>query len=177
MARAKKIAETTESVEQTLAKEVVQTVEQQEAKAATTNDAVQDGEIIGGTTESDIEVPITETTNTVAVCSNYPRDIKFKVPDSHGIEQNIIIRGNAGNLKGKASGIIPIGAYGITVVDADAWAYIEKNYKDAPYIRNGLMFASKSKNARAAIKERTGLRHGFEPVDPETVGSEPLNNE
>ena len=112
----------------------------------------------------DIDEP--EKNDTVTVCSNFPRDIKFKGLDNTGKEQVILIKGNAGNLRGLASGIIPVGAYGITAnVPAEAWKQIATIYKDDARFKNGLIFATQQKNARGEAKERKNLRHGFEPID------------
>lgn len=137
---------------------------------------VQNGDVVGGTAEEVVADPISTESDTVTICSNYPRDIKFNVPDNHNRMRPIVIRGNSGNIRGKESGIIPIGAYGITTgVPREAWEYIQKNYKDAPYIIKGLMFATTANKARAAAKERTALRHGYEPIDPnKATNSKPM---
>ena len=112
------------------------------------------------------EVDEPEKNDTVTVCSNYPRDVKFKVLDNSGKEQVILIKGNATNLRGLGSGIIPVGAYGITAnVPKGAWEQIATIYKDDARFKNGLIFATSAKNARGEAKERKNLRHGFEPID------------
>ena len=113
----------------------------------------------------DIDEP--EQNDTVTVCSNFPRDIKFRVLDNRGQEQTILIKGNASNLRGLASGILPVGAYGITAnVPKEAWEQIATIYKDDARFKNGLIFATSAKNARGEAKERKSLRNGFEPIDP-----------
>ena len=112
------------------------------------------------------EVEEPEKNDTVTVCSNFPRDIKFRVLDNTGKEQVILIKGNATNLRGLGAGIIPIGAYGITAnVPKEAWEQIANIYKDDARFKNGLIFATSAKNARGEAKERKNLRHGFEPID------------
>lgn len=121
---------------------------------------VEDGDIITVEPEAVKEESVTMTNN-VVVCSNYPLDLKFRIG-----EKSVIIKGNSSNLRGKAKGVLPTGgAFGITSVPTEAWEYIAKTYADAPYIKNGLVFASTAANARAEAKERAGLRHGFEPID------------
>ena len=115
-----------------------------------------------------------EKNDTVTVCSNYPRDIKFRVLDNSGKEQVILIKGNAGNLRGLASGIIPVGAYGITAnVPVEAWEQIATIYKDDARFKNGLIFATQQKYARGQAKERKNLRHGFEPIDAKKQMTKP----
>ena len=113
----------------------------------------------------DFDVP--EQNDTVTVCSNFPRDIKFKVIDNRGQEQTILIKGNASNLRGLGAGILPIGAYGITTnVPRGAWEQIATVFKDDARFKNGLIFATEQKYARCEAKERKGLRNGYEPIDP-----------
>ena len=108
--------------------------------------------------------------DTVVVCSNFPRDIIYVVLDNNGKEVEILIKGNSGNLRGKAAGILPIGAYGITAnVPAGAWEQIKTRYCDDARIKKGLIFASTASKARKEAKERKDLRNGFEPVEPKQV--------
>lgn len=137
--------------------------------SAIKENAVKDGDVIGGVSEKQVqEQPKQVTGETVVVCLNYPRDLKFMVPNKNGLMEPIVIRGNATNLKGKDKGIIPIGAYGITTgVPKDAWEWILKHRPDDEVIKKGLMFASTPDKARDAVRERQGLRHGYEPVSPD----------
>ena len=116
----------------------------------------------------DTSEPIEEVVNdTVVVCSNFPRDIIYVVLDNNGKEVEILIKGNSNNLRGKAAGILPIGAYGITAnVPAGAWEQIKTRYCDDARIKKGLIFASTPNKARKEAKERKDLRNGFEPIDP-----------
>lgn len=107
-----------------------------------------------------------EKNDTVTVCSNFPRDITFEVKDRAGRTVEILIKGNSGHLRGKAAGVLPLGAYGITMnVPKEAWEQIVSVYKDDARFKNGLIFATKASNARAEAKERKALRNGYEPVD------------
>lgn len=135
-------------------------------------EAVVDGEVIGGVTETTAdEAPLQTTGETVVICSNFPRDLKIMVPDNHGHQVPIVIKGNAVNLRGKDKGIIPIGGYGVTTgVPKEAWEWIKKHRPDDEFIKQGLVFATTATQARAAAKERADLRHGFEPVDPKKTG-------
>lgn len=116
----------------------------------------------------DTEESVEEVKNdTVTVCANIPRDCIFDVVDNRGKVQRIRIKGNSANLRGKAAGVLPVGAYGITAnVPAEAWKQIQRNFADDPRFKNGLIFATTSGKARKEAIERKSLRNGFEPIDP-----------
>lgn len=147
----------------------------QEVISSATADEVVDGEVIGGETEETAEeAPVQTSGDTVTVCSNYPRDLKFMVPDNFGRQVAVVIKGNATNLRGKEKGIIPIGGYGVTTgVPKDAWEWILKHRPDDEFIKKGLVFATTAAKARATAKERAELRHGFEPADTKKANSRP----
>ena len=112
------------------------------------------------------ELDEVEKNDTVTVCSNFPRDIVFEVKDRAGRMVEILIKGNSGHLRGKAAGVLPLGAYGITMnVPKKAWEQIASIYKEDARIKKGLIFATKASNARAEAKERKALRNGYEPID------------
>ena len=112
------------------------------------------------------ELEEVEKNDTVTVCSNFPRDIVFEVKDRAGRTVEILIKGNSGHLRGKAAGVLPLGAYGITMnVPKEAWEQIESIFKEDARIKQGLIFATKASNARAEAKERKALRNGYEPID------------
>lgn len=107
-----------------------------------------------------------EKNDTVTVCSNFPRDIVYEVKDRAGRTVEILIKGNSGHLRGKAAGVLPLGAYGITMnVPKEAWEQIASIYKEDARIKKGLIFATTANKARAEAKERKALRNGYEPVD------------
>lgn len=107
-----------------------------------------------------------EKNDTVTVCSNFPRDIVYEVKDRAGRTVEILIKGNSGHLRGKAAGVLPLGAYGITMnVPKEAWEQISGIYQEDARIKKGLIFATKASNARAEAKERKALRNGYEPID------------
>lgn len=136
-------------------------------------DTVKSGDVIGGVSEKRVTTkPMQTTGETVTVCLNYPRDVKFFVPDKNGRRQSIVFYGNATNLKGKDRGIIPKGAYGVTMgVPREAWEWIMAHYPDSELIKQGLLFSPKSRNVRHEAEERSGLRHGFEPVEPKKANN------
>ena len=133
------------------------------------NEPLESGDVID-TTETFEEVK----NDTVVVCSNFPRDIIYVVKDNSGHDVEIRIKGNSANLRGKGSGILPIGAYGITAnVPAGAWEQIKQKYCDDARIKQGLIFASTPNKARKEAKERKDLRNGFEPIDPKQTKVKP----
>ena len=104
--------------------------------------------------------------NTVIVCCNEPHNIIFSIADNAGRKQKIEINGNAVHLRGKTQGKIPVGAYGMTTVDADAWEKIKAKYGKMPAFLNGRIFASDTKSeAESETENRKNLRHGKEPID------------
>lgn len=79
--------------------------------------------------------------------------------------------------KGRAA----VGAFGLTRVNADDWAYIEKTYGPHMEIfKSGLIFAQARKaDAVDEADERAELRNGLEPVDVENdpkAQTEPLQS-
>lgn len=113
--------------------------------------------------------------DTVCVLLNYPRDVKYMVPDNHGVMRPLVFKGNATHLKGKMNGVLPTGgAFGITAgVPREAWEWLVKHRPKDPLIAKGYLFVAEAQNARAAAKERKDMRNGFEPVDPKRAASRP----
>lgn len=118
-----------------------------------------------------------QSPSTVFVAMNYPHNVKFTVPDRDGMMCEIELQGNATELRGKKMGILPVGAYGITEIDAGAWGYIKAKYAGLPLIRSGLIFATErsERYAQAAAAERKDVRNGYEPVDPKKVTTKPAD--
>ena len=111
--------------------------------------------------------------DTVTVCANIPRDCIFEVLNNKGKIEKIRIHGNSNNLRGKEAGVLPVGAYGITVnVPIEAWEQIKRNFADDPRFKNGLIFATTAGKARKEAVERKDLRNGFEPIDPKKAKTE-----
>ena len=102
-------------------------------------------------------------TDTVMVALNRTTGITFPMPDG----RKVLIEGNAASLRGKEKGVLPVGAFGLTRVNADDWAYIEKTYGPHMEIfKSGLIFAQARKaDAVDEADERAELRNGLEPVD------------
>lgn len=115
--------------------------------------------------------------DTVMVALNRTTGITFPMPDG----RKVLIEGNAANLRGKDKGVLPVGAFGLTRVNADDWAYIEKTYGPHMEIfKSGLIFAQARKaDAVDEADEKSGLRNGLEPVDVENdpkAQTEPLQS-
>lgn len=98
----------------------------------------------------------------VIVCLKHPQGIKFNLPD----KRYVIIKGNAANLKGLKSGILPDGGFGMTVIDRQDWEYIKKTYSTLNVFKNGLIFSSNDKaSAKSQSKEHDEIKSGMEPVE------------
>lgn len=111
-----------------------------------------------------------ETATTVAVALNRQTGIAFPMPDG----RKVVINGNAAHLRGREKGILPVGAFGITVIQKDDWDYIEKKYGGMDIFKNGLLFAADKKSrAQDEATEKEELRHGLEPVDVSKTRTEP----
>ena len=95
------------------------------------------------------------------VALNRTTGIMFPMPDG----RKVLIEGNAAGLRGKEKGVLPVGAFGLTRVNADDWAYIEKTYGPHMEIfKSGLIFAQ----ARKACGR--GRRKGGAAPRPGTRG-------
>lgn len=137
-------------------------------------ETVVDGEVIG----ADVLEEVPEKNDTVVVASNWPRNIIFEVMDDTGHMRSVLIRGNGTHLKGLPSGILSVGAYGVTTnVPKELWEKIAAQHKDDPRFKDGLIFASTQKKVRREATERKDLRNGFEPVDTSKKrDTEPLSD-
>ena len=99
----------------------------------------------------------------VMVCLNRPTGIKFRLRD----ERTVTINGNAADLKGQDMGVLPVGAYGMTLVSNADWEEIKATYgASLPIFARGLIFAGNdTASAVAEARDKAGLRNGFEPVE------------
>ena len=109
-------------------------------------------------------------TRMVAVALNRATGIQFALPDG----RKVLVNGNAASLRGKEKGVLPVGAYGLTLVPAADWEYIKKTYGGMEIFTHGLIFAAGRKaDAADEAVEKAELRHGLEPVDPESTTTKP----
>lgn len=164
------------ATKKTVTKPVEELKEQPVVTALPDKDAetVVDGEVIG----ADVLEEVPEKNDTVVVASNWPRNIIFEVMDDTGHMRSVLIRGNGTHLKGLPSGILSVGAYGVTTnVPKELWEKIAAQHKDDPRFKDGLIFASTQKKVRREATERKDLRNGFEPVDTSKKrDTEPLSD-
>lgn len=110
----------------------------------------------------------------VCVALNRPYGISFRMPNGRKVE----FKGNGQALIGKEKGILPIGAYGMTMVDKEDWEWIYSNYKSMPIFKNGLCFATTRKaDAVDEAESRDDLRNGLEPVDTTKTASKEAEGE
>lgn len=111
--------------------------------------------------------------NTVVVALNHPQGISFALPD----KRRVTIVGNAAHLRGKGKGTLPVGGFGLNVIDAGDWEYIRKTYGNMTIFKSGLIFAQTSKeHAEDEAAEKDDTRHGREPVDPAKTNTEEAKN-
>lgn len=149
------------------------------AKAAET--VIEKDETVIETAETVTEQPktVTETvtkteSDTVTICLNFPHNVRFMVPDNSGKMQKVVFNGNGNKLRGEPRGILPVGKYGLTFgVPRAAWEWIAEHHRDNELIKNGFLFAATAVTAKAATKERAGLRTGLEPINPKNSHSQP----
>lgn len=105
-------------------------------------------------------------TVTVALC--HPHGIQFILG-----KRRVVLNGNAANLAGLPKGSLPLGGYGLTVIDADDWAEIKRVYGNMEIFKNGLCFAHEARNdTLSEADEKAELRHGLEPVVVEGAGKQ-----
>ena len=104
-----------------------------------------------------------ETDDTVCVALNRPLGVYFRMPDG----RKVTLNGNGAPLIGKEKGVLPVGAYGLTVIKKSDWEYILKTYGNGKLFKNGLLFATSSRaESEKEADSRDDLRNGLEPVDP-----------
>ena len=111
--------------------------------------------------------------NTVTVLLNSVRDITFDVVDNSGKTHYVKINGSGSlirNTDGTVRASAPlsgVGAYGMTVVDADLWAAVEKAYGSMSLFTKGFIKATTPKTEEAAKEEISTKENGEEPEDPQ----------
>lgn len=106
---------------------------------------------------------------TVCIAMNFPRDFRFDYEDKSGARRELLVHGNATELRGLEMGKLPEGGkYGFTFgVPREVWEIVAEKYRNMPMFRNGLIFAvSSASDAKKEAETRRELRHGFEPIDP-----------
>ena len=115
-----------------------------------------------------------ETSDTVCVALNRPLGLTFTMPDGREVE----IKGNGESLRGQEMGVLQPGAYGLTIIKAEDWEYIVKQYGHLKIFQNGFCFATKKKaDAQEEAENRDDLRNGLEPVDVERTATKEAKGE
>lgn len=122
-----------------------------------------DAKVNEAAAENNAPAVITESKNThVIVCLKHPHGIKFKLDNN----RSVVINGNAAHLKGKTTGVLPEGGFGMTTISKEDWEAIKNTYSTMSIFKSGLIFASAdTASAQAQAKEHDELKSGFEPVD------------
>jgi hypothetical protein len=99
---------------------------------------------------------------TITVALNNPADLLFHMPDGRVVR----LAGSNQVLADKSMGKLPPGAFGLTTIAKSDWEYIKKQYGTLPQFKLGLIFAHEKEDyAVAESKEKSGLRHGYEPLE------------
>jgi hypothetical protein len=105
----------------------------------------------------------------VFVALNHPQGIIFTLPNN----RKVTISGNAEHLRGKEKGVLPVGGFGLTRIEASEWEYIQAEYGHMAIFKHGLIFAhSRKAKARDEAEEKVETRHGRESVDTTATKTE-----
>lgn len=108
--------------------------------------------------------------NVVYVFANLPNGQKFSI----GRGKIVTIDGFTVDGLRNSGGGFAGGKYAVTMVPADDWREIMRVYGNMRMFKSGLVFAADSiREGEAMARERGGLRHGWEPADPEKALSQP----
>ncbi|HHD2937367.1 hypothetical protein ACIAEU_05845 [Enterobacter kobei] len=99
--------------------------------------------------------------STYVIGCKLPNGLSFR----HGDQKITLAGANSSQL---------VNGFGLTKgVPAEAWEAFEKNHKDAPFIRNGIVFAvTDEKSAADASLERSRQKTGLEQVNAKDAGVE-----
>jgi hypothetical protein len=103
---------------------------------------------------------------------NGVRDIEFDVTDKSGIVHTVVVKGSGAGLRGVNGQPLPaVGAYGVTVVDADMWQAVKAAYAEHPVFKGGFIRDGASEKAKAAAKEEvSSLDNGQGAAKQEEAG-------
>ena len=85
---------------------------------------------------------------------NGVRDIEFEIVDKAGMKHEVVVKGSGAGIRGVNGQPLPaVGAYGMTVVDADMWAAVKAAYGEHPAFKGGFIKDGETKKAKAKAKE------------------------
>lgn len=106
----------------------------------------------------------TSSGSVVYVFANLQNGQRFRLPNGDEVRlEGFPVSG----LKDSRGNAFAGGKYGVTEVSRDAWVEVTRIYGKMQMFQSGLVFAADSlENGKAMARERGGLRHGYEPVDP-----------
>ena len=118
--------------------------------------------------EKEPEVKHVVSGDLVCVALNRPYGVSFRMPDG----RKVVLNGNGEALIGKEKGVLPVGAYGMTMIAREDWEYIVKTFGEYSLFKNGLCFAAtKRHDAEKEAESRDDLRNGLEPVDTKNTNT------
>lgn len=153
------------------AKKTAETLEQDNAvteQAAADDAAEQRAETLEQDNADTTEIK-TVTGNVVYVFANLPNGQSFNLG-----KKTVTINGLTVDRLRTPDGSFAGGKYGVTVVAADDWFEVMRRYGKMRMFQSGLVFdAPTLERGEAMARERGGLRHGWEPADPEKALSRP----
>lgn len=109
--------------------------------------------------------------NCVYVFANLHSGQSFTLPDGSIVTINGL---PVSSLKGVDGQNFAGGKYGVTKVPAEQWEQVLRIYGKMRFFQSGLVFAAETlERGKAMARERGGLRHGYEPVDPNKAKTTP----
>ena len=103
---------------------------------------------------------------------NGVRDIEFDVADKSGLVHTVVIKGSGAGIRGVTGQPLPaVGAYGVTVVDADIWAAVKAAFAEHPVFKLGFVKDGESKTEKEKAKEEvSALDNGQGAAKQEEAG-------
>ena len=103
---------------------------------------------------------------------NGVRDIEFDVTDKSGLVHTVVVKGSGAGIRGVNGQPLPaVGAYGVTVVDADLWAAVKAAFAEHPAFKLGFIKDGESKTAKEKAKEEvSALDNGQGAAKQEEAG-------
>lgn len=105
------------------------------------------------------------------VFANLPHGQSFSLPGG----REVTLAGHpVSQLLAPSGEALPGGEYGVSEISASDWSEILRLYGDLAVLKSGLIFTATSrKEGQAMARERKTLRHGLEPVNPESTLTRP----
>ena len=102
---------------------------------------------------------------------NGVRDIEFEVVDNAGMKHEVVVKGSGAGIRGANTPLPAVGAYGMTVVDADLWAAVKSAYAEHPVFKGGFIRDGETEKAKAKAKEEvSALDNGQGAAKQEEAG-------